>query len=118
MAPAEGRLRVEVVYAPAPRQVEVIPVELSPGATVLHALRASGLLERHPGIDLTRQRVGVWGRLRALGDPLRDRDRVEVYRGLTVDPKEARRTRYKAQRTARGSLKHPGKTPGPGGTST
>ena len=94
-------LHVEVAYAPCARQVVVIPVVLSTGATVLHALRASGLLERYPEIDLVRHRVGVWGRLRALGDTLRDRDRVEVYRHLIVDPKEARRTRYKAQRAGR-----------------
>ena len=46
-------------------------------------------------------RVGVWGRLRATTDALRDRDRVELYRPLTVDPKEARRQRYRAQRGAR-----------------
>lgn len=101
MARDDDALHVEVVYAPSARQVEVTPVVLSAGATVLHALRSSGLLQRHPEIDLAQYRVGIWGRLRALGDTVRDHDRVEVYRGLTVDPKEARRTRYKAQRGAR-----------------
>ena len=40
-------------------------------------------------------KIGVWGRLRPLDTPLRARDRIEVYRPLTVDPKEARRQRYK-----------------------
>lgn len=39
-------------------------------------------------------RIGIWGRVRSLDTPLRDRDRIEVYRPLTVDPKEARRQRY------------------------
>ena len=89
---------VEVAYAPAPGQIDLVEVRLAPGATVLHALRASRLLERHPEIDLAVQRVGIWGRLKALSDPVRDRDRVEVYRALKVDPKEARRQRYRAQR--------------------
>lgn len=95
---ARDELHVEVAYSAAPRQVDVVEVSLSAGATILHALRASGLLERHPEIDLAVHRVGIWGRLHALGDPVRDRDRIEVYRGLIVDPKEARRVRYKAQR--------------------
>ena len=99
-AAAEGarQLVVEVAYAPGPGQVDLVKVSLGPGATVLHALRASRLLERHPEIDLAVQRVGIWGRLKTLSDPVRDRDRVEVYRALKVDPKEARRQRYRAQR--------------------
>lgn len=94
----ERQLEVEVAYAPAPGQVDLVTVSLAPGATILHALRASRLLERHPDIDLAVQRVGIWGRLKTLSDPVRDRDRVEVYRALKVDPKEARRQRYRAQR--------------------
>jgi len=44
-------------------------------------------------MDLTHCRIGVWGHLRELGDVLQDRDRVEVWRALRVDPKEARRQR-------------------------
>jgi putative ubiquitin-RnfH superfamily antitoxin RatB of RatAB toxin-antitoxin module len=46
--------------------------------------------------------VGVWGALRGLDHPLRDRDRVEVYRPLKVDPKEARRLRYRSHREKQG----------------
>ena len=94
-ADAPRQLEVEVAYAPAPGQVDLVTVSLASGATVLHALRASRLLERHPDIDLAVQRVGIWGRLKTLSDPVRDRDRVEVYRALKVDPKEARRQRYR-----------------------
>jgi putative ubiquitin-RnfH superfamily antitoxin RatB of RatAB toxin-antitoxin module len=102
MAPVE-RLRVEVVYCPDPQRADVAELELPAGATVLQALRASGLLERHPGIDLTRQRCGVWGRLGGLDDVLKDGDRVELYRPLAVDPKEARRRRQHRQRESRGA---------------
>lgn len=105
MARAESQpvalLRVEVAYSPAPRQFDVAVVELPEGATVLHALRASRLLERHPEIDLSVQRVGVWGRAVGLAEPLRASDRVEVYRGLRVDPKEARRQRYRSHKQER-----------------
>lgn len=94
----EDRLHVEVVYSPAPREVDATALDLPAGATVLHALRASKVLERHPEIDLTVRRVGVWGRAVALSEPLRDADRVEIYRGLLVDPKEARRQRYQSHK--------------------
>ena len=100
MAPAERperTIRVEVVYCPAPGQIDHSPLELTDRSTVSDALAASGLLTRHGSLagDL---RVGVWCKVRPLATVLRDGDRVEVYRPLTVDPKEARRQRYKGQR--------------------
>ena len=92
-----GEFGVEVVFSPAPREVDLVPVRLSPGATLLHAIRASGLLERHPSIDLGGVTVGVWGRSAKLSDPAQPGDRIEIYRPLKVDPKEARRQRYRAQ---------------------
>ena len=94
-------LRVEVVYSPRAGEVERVELRLAAGATVLQALRASGLLERHPEIDLTQQRVGVWGRTRSPAEPLHDGDRVELYRPLLVDPKQARRLRARRQREHR-----------------
>jgi putative ubiquitin-RnfH superfamily antitoxin RatB of RatAB toxin-antitoxin module len=90
--------RVEVVYSPRAREVDVTALELADGATVLHALRESRLLERHPEIDVAQAKVGVWGRVAPLSQPLREGDRVEVYRPLIVDPKEARRQRYRKQK--------------------
>jgi putative ubiquitin-RnfH superfamily antitoxin RatB of RatAB toxin-antitoxin module len=92
MAPAE--LRVAVVYCPAPGQVDACELRLPAGSTAGDALRASGVLSRH-GLDLASASLGVWCRLAAADTLLRDRDRVELYRPLTVDPKEARRLRYK-----------------------
>ena len=92
-------LRVEVVYCPRPGQTELAALALAPGATVLDALRASGLLERH-GLHAADLRVGVWCKAREVLSLLRDRDRVEIYRPLTVDPKEARRLRYKKTKVA------------------
>lgn len=91
------RLEVEVVYAPAPGVVDLVALELPTGATLAHALRAAGIVERH-ALVLEGLRVGVWGRVQPLEARLRDRDRVEVYRPLVVDPKEARRLRYRKAR--------------------
>ena len=83
---------VEVVYA-LPAAQEVVEVELEQGATVEAALNASGILARHPEIDLKTQRIGVWGRPVTRATEVRDRDRVEIYRALSADPKQARRRR-------------------------
>ena len=96
MAPAEP-LRVDVAYCPQPGVAEVAPLRLPPGATVADALRQSGLLSRH-GLTLETAKVGVWSRVKDLQTVLRDLDRVELYRPLLVDPKEARRQRYKRQK--------------------
>jgi putative ubiquitin-RnfH superfamily antitoxin RatB of RatAB toxin-antitoxin module len=92
-------MRVEVAYSPAPRQVQVVTLDLAAGCSVADALRASGLLERH-ALALEGLRCGVWSRVQPLDALLRDGDRVELYRPLSVDPKEARRLRYKRQRRA------------------
>ena len=90
-------LRAEVVYCPRPGATDAVTVQLPASATVGDALRASGLLQRH-GLALDTLRVGVWCRVCEPSTPLRDQDRVEIYRPLSVDPKEARRLRYKRHR--------------------
>ncbi len=92
-----GVMRIEVVYSPSARIVDTVELRLEEGSTVAQALRASGLEQRHPNIDLVTSPVGVWGRLCAGSEPLRDGDRVELYRPLQVDPKEARRLRFRSQ---------------------
>ena len=87
-------MTVTVAYSPAARQLDVVELTLPVGATAALAIAQSGLLARHPTIDLTVQKLGVWGQLCTLEQTLRDSDRVEIYRPLLVDPKEARRQRY------------------------
>lgn len=87
-------IAVEVAYSPRAGEVQRVTLALPAGATVAQALASCGW---ELPADL---KVGVWGRLRAPGDALRDRDRVELYRALTVDPKEARRKRYRSRRDA------------------
>lgn len=103
MDPADQapRIAVVVAYSPAPQQVDQLSLSLPAGATVLDALRESGLIERHPEIDPAQVKLGIWGKLKQPGDSLREGDRVEVYRPLKVDPKEARRQRYRSHREKR-----------------
>jgi uncharacterized protein len=89
-------ISVRVLHCPGPGVADEVVLRLAPSATVRGALQASGLQARHASIDL--RRVGVWGRARQLDDGLHDGDRVELYRPLRVDPKEARRLRYRGQR--------------------
>ena len=95
--PAEAMIQVEVAYSPAPRQVDLQALELPAGATAAQAVLAAGLPARHPGFDLARVTVAVWGRAVAPSAVLQEGDRVELCRPLIVDPKEARRVRYRAQ---------------------
>ena len=88
-------LSVTVVYSPLAGEVDEVQLTLPEGATVADALRESGLGARY---DTTKLAIGVWGVLKEPGDRLRDRDRVELYRALQVDPKEARRLRQQKQR--------------------
>lgn len=85
-------LRVEVVYARPERQ-ELIRLTLPAGATLQQALELSGLLPKHPEIDLATGKFGVYSKLAKLDTVLRDRDRVEIYRPLIADPKEVRKQR-------------------------
>jgi uncharacterized protein len=83
---------IEVVYA-LPEGEDAVSLRLQPGASAADAVRASGILARHPEIDLGRNRLGVHGTVVAPGAPLADGDRVEIYRPLAMDAKEARRRR-------------------------
>jgi len=100
MALAEhGLLRIEVLYCPGPGRCDASALQLPPGACVADALSASGVVQRH-ALTLGDLQLGVWGHRCDATTALRDRDRVEIYRSLTVDPKEARRLRYKRARQA------------------
>jgi uncharacterized protein len=83
-------LRIDIVYGLPDGASFVAQAQLHDGATVRDAIEASGVLARHPEIDLAKQKVGVFGKLKALDTPLADFDRVEIYRPLKVDPKTAR----------------------------
>ena len=85
-------LKVEVCYALPDKQF-LVPVVLAEGATLQRAIEASGLLEKHPEIDLQKNKFGIFAKLSQLDTVVRDRDRVEIYRPLIADPKEVRKQR-------------------------
>ncbi|MCS6945962.1 MAG: RnfH family protein [Sutterellaceae bacterium] len=94
-------MRITVVYCP-PGTVWQRDVELAPGATVAHALEASGVLAAFPHLADEPLQVGIYGRTRPLQTTLADGDRVEIYRPLIIDPKEARRRRAQLRRRKEG----------------
>jgi putative ubiquitin-RnfH superfamily antitoxin RatB of RatAB toxin-antitoxin module len=90
-------LSVEVVYA-LPDGADIVALKLPHGATLADAIAASGVLGRHPELDLASAGVGVYGILRPAGAAAAHGDRIELYRPLAADPKEARRRRALRQK--------------------
>lgn len=83
---------IKVAYATPKQQVE-IPLSVEESCTVAMAIRRSGLLEQFPELELSAVTVGIYSRKVALDDLLQAGDRIEIYRPLQIDPKEARRLR-------------------------
>lgn len=98
----DAYLRVSVVYL-RPGRVFERELRLPAPATVGDAIAASGIQREVAELAGARLEVGVFSRLRQLHDGLHDGDRVEVYRPLTVDPKQARRVRVTVQRRRKAS---------------
>lgn len=90
-------IQVVLVCSPGARDVRELALSLPATATVADSLRASGWRSELPELMAASSDVGIWGRKVCLTQQLRDGDRVEVYRPLTVDPKVARRERFARQ---------------------
>ena len=100
-------VNITVMYSPAPRVVHERLLPLSSGLTVMQALQQSGLLAECPEIDLSQSEaftVCIWGKKTSPDHVLRDLDRIEICRPLTVDPKVARRERFQKQGSNRAGL--------------
>jgi len=83
-------MQVEVVFALPQRQV-LRTLELQDGSTVSDAILRSKLAREFPEADFDQLQAGVWGRPVERSQLLNDGDRVELYRPLAMDPREARR---------------------------
>jgi len=83
---------VEVAYARPERQM-ILRVPAEAGMTVGEAIERSGIREHFPEIDLAVNKVGLFGKASTLDAEVRPGDRVEIYRPLIADPKEARKQR-------------------------
>lgn len=93
--PDASHLTVSVVYA-EPERVFTAELSLPVGATVIDAIERSGIRAGRPGIEIREDRLGVFARKTSFDTELRDGDRVEIYRALRIDPREARRKRARS----------------------
>ena len=91
-------LRIELACATGPRQ-ELLEVFVSPGSTVGQIIDESGIYELFSREELETAAVGIWGRPVNRDQGVRDGDRIEFYRPLQMDPREARRRLAESGRT-------------------
>lgn len=99
-------IAVEVAYA-LPHHQKIISLLVAPGTSALQAAERSGIIEYFPEIDLANAKMGIFGQSlgtkgleAAANHVLHEGDRVEIYRPLSSDPKEARRKRAEKNATA------------------
>lgn len=100
-----GKIRVEVVYGTAERQV-LMALDVEPGTTMLDAVVRSRIAEQFPGqIDPERIPMGIYAKIEPnpRARVLQDGDRVELYRPLMVDPNDSRKERAQKARQKRAS---------------
>lgn len=94
---APKQLRVEVVYARRDEQT-LVALDVEEGTSARGAIERSGILQRYPEIKLLQGEIGIFGKAVDPDMLLRDGDRVEIYRPLIADPKQARRERAQRRR--------------------
>ena len=90
----ERLMQVEVVYGDAEHQT-LLNCEIAESSTVRDAIIHSGILQKYPELEISSLELGVFSKKVDLTHDLQEGDRVEIYRPLTIDPKEARRLRAK-----------------------
>lgn len=87
-------MQIEVAYA-LPHVQILQKLDVPPDCTVEQAIQRSGILRQFPEIDLTKNKLGIFGKFTQPHAVLQPHDRIEIYRPLIIDPKEARRLRAK-----------------------
>jgi len=90
-------IAVEVAYA-LPAQQIIISLCVPPTSTVQTAIELSGILTQFPEINLNHNKVGIFGQLVALSQTVQAGDRIEIYRPLLIDPKQARFLRVRKKK--------------------
>lgn len=103
-------MHISVVYA-LPNEQFLEELDVADGTTAEEAVHMSGMIEKHPDIDLSVNKLGIFGKLVKGGQVLQDGDRVEIYRPLprkprdahAVDDKKARIRARKEQRSRQSS---------------
>ena len=89
-------IEVEILYA-LPDSVFLKKIKIHKNATIEEAILHSQVMTRYPEIDLTRCKVGIFSKIFPLNHTLKANDRVEIYRPLQADPKQARLKRAQKQ---------------------
>lgn len=90
-------MKVTIAYSPAPRQVREWTLDIRPGCNVRQAIVQCGMLTEFADLVADDLNAGIWGKRLSLNHKIKDQDRIEIYRPLLVDPKVARRERFKQQ---------------------
>jgi len=91
-------IEIELVFASAERQ-RLLAIQVDEGATVAELISQSGIDQDFPDESIDDLAVGIWGKLVGRDHIVRDGDRIELYRPLQIDPREARRQLARAGRT-------------------
>ena len=94
-------IHIEVAYAAPDKQV-LLGLSVPEGATVAEGIEQSAIQDEFPELKMDIKAVGIFSRKVPLDHVLREGDRIEIYRPLIVDPKEARRQRAKSEKRVRG----------------
>lgn len=102
MTEMDQKIRIEVVYA-LPEMQQVIALSVPLGANVGDAISRSGICKKHPEIDWSINKLGIYAKSAKLDTVLRDRDRVEIYRPLLADPKAVRKKRADGEKVLKKS---------------
>jgi len=85
-------MNVGVCYAESDRQLWM-RLEVPDSSTIEETINLSGVLKLYPEINLSSQKVGIFGKIAALDTAVKDGDRVEIYRQITADPQMVQRRR-------------------------
>ncbi len=99
-----NQLTIEVAYA-LPHEQVILSLEVPVDCTVEDAIKRSGILDTYPQIDISTDKVGIFGKMCKLNATLRNNDRIEIYRKLIADPKESRRQKAEMERKKEKSAK-------------
>ncbi|MCB1937174.1 MAG: RnfH family protein [Nitrosomonas sp.] len=91
-------IEVEIAYALNTMQI-LKKIRVPKGTTLEKAVQLSGIMKQFPEIDLNKNRVGIFSKFSNRTTILEHNDRVEIYRSLLIDPKEARRLRVAIKKT-------------------
>ena len=87
---APGTINIEVVFG-LPGTQKLIPLTVDSAFTVEDAILMSGIAEEFPEQAINSCKIGIWGRVVQKNQSLREGDRIEIYRSLIIDPRDARR---------------------------